>query len=141
MKKLFNRETVLYVVFGAATTVINYIVFLLYLRFFGTESTLVANIVAFIVAVSFAFVTNKLWVFESKSWSKAVIRKELPSFLGARLFSLGLEELGLWICLKAGVDELSLCGINGIKLAKLALAVIVIFLNYVFSKFYIFKKE
>ena len=141
MKKLFNRETVLYVVFGAATTVINYIVFLLYLRFFGTESTLVANIVAFIVAVSFAFVTNKLWVFESKSWSKAVIRKELPSFLGARLFSLGLEELGLWICLKAGVDELSLCGINGIKIAKLALAFIVIVLNYVFSKFYIFKKE
>ena len=141
MKKLFNRETVLYVVFGAATTVINYIVFLLYLRFFGTESTLVANIVAFIVAVSFAFVTNKLWVFESKSWSKAVIRKELPSFLGARLFSLGLEELGLFICLKAGVDKLIFCGINGIKLAKLALAVIVIVLNYVFSKFYIFKKE
>ena len=141
MKKLFNRETASYLVFGVLTTVINYIVFGLILRFFGTKATLIANVIAFVVAVTFAFITNKLYVFGSRDWSVAVLKKELPSFLGARLFSLGLEELGLWICLIKGVEGLEIFRINGMMIAKLVLAVIVIVLNYVFSKFFIFKKE
>lgn len=135
MKKLFNRETAAYIVFGVLTTAINYVVFGVILHFFGTGSTLWANIIAFIVAVTFAFITNKLWVFESRSWSKSALKKEIPSFLGARLFSLALEEFGLWICLEAGF------GASGMMVAKLALAVLVVILNYVFSKFFIFKKE
>ena len=134
-RRLFNRETAAYIVFGVLTTVINYVVFGVILHFFGTKSTLLANIIAFIVAVTFAFITNKRWVFESRSWSKSALKKEIPSFLGARLFSLALEELGLWICLNAGV------GASGMMIAKLALAVLVVILNYVFSKFFIFKKE
>lgn len=141
MKKLFNRETASYLVFGVLTTVINYIVFGLILHYFGTESTLIANIIAFIAAVSFAFVTNKLYVFQSRSWKLDVLKRELPSFLGARLFSLGIEELGLWICLLLNVDRLGLFSVNGMMIAKLVLAVIVVILNYIFSKFFIFKKE
>lgn len=141
MKKLFNRETVSYLIFGVLTTVINYVVFGLILHFFGTGSTLIANIIAFIFAVTFAFITNKVYVFKSRIWSAGVLKKEILSFLGARLFSLGIEELGLWICLLAGVDKLELLSVNGMMIAKLVLSVIVVILNYIFSKFFIFKNK
>lgn len=146
MKKLFrklvNRETILYIVFGVLTTLVDLGVLELMILLCGEELILLNNAVAFVAAVLCAFFVNKLFVFESKSWKPSVAGVELLEFFGARLFSFGLEELGLWIAkvpLHAG--SYSLWGIDGIRLAKYALMILVLILNYVFSKLWIFKKE
>ncbi len=147
LKKLLNRETILYLVFGVATTVVNYIVFYLtYDLAFGRDSSLVANCIAFVAAVIFAFVVNKMFVFESRSWSMDALRREVPSFLAGRVGSFLIEEAGLFLCENVlrlnGVILLSVAGmeLDGITVAKLALSVIVVILNYVFCKFFVFKK-
>lgn len=55
---------------------------------FGEEYTLLINVGCFIVAASFAYVTNKLFVFDSKSWDWTVLRKEIPAFFSARILSV-----------------------------------------------------
>ena len=94
----------------------------------------------------FAYITNKLWVFESKSWDIRVLLKEIPSFFAARVLSFLIEEAGLFVF----VDLLSFKDISfkilsfelgGELIAKAVLAVIVVVLNYVFSKLVIFRKK
>ena len=147
LKKLLNRETILYIIFGVATTLVNYIVFhLLYNVLWQQSNSLLANAAAFVAAVIFAFVVNKLFVFESKSWSGATLKREIPSFLAARIGSFGIEEAGLFLAekvLKLGgiiavtIGSLSL---DWITVIKVALAFVVVALNYVFCKLFVFKK-
>ena len=145
LKKIFNRETILYVVFGAMTTLVNYAVFYVLDRLFGM--THVSNVAAWVAAVSFAYVTNKLFVFESKSWAPAVVRKEVVGFAGARLFSLGVEELGLLIFINFCHFDRFVWrvtpgfSVGGKMLTKIGLSVIVLVMNYVFSKFIIFRNK
>ncbi len=150
-KKLVNKETVTYLVFGVLTTVVNFGVFKLFDMLFTSitdfDLTLVTNVIAWVAAVVFAYVTNKLFVFESKEWKGEVLKKEIPSFLGARLISLGIEELGLLIFITwLGFDSFVLeifpgFALGGKMLVKIGLAVIVVVVNYVFSKFIIFGKK
>ena len=146
IKKILNRETVLYIIFGVATTVVNYVVFyLLYNVLWSQSRSLEANAAAFVAAVIFAFVVNKLFVFESKSWSVDTLKREIPSFLAARIGSFGIEEAGLFLCEKVlklgGVIAITLGGValDWITVAKVALAFVVVALNYVFCKLFIFK--
>ncbi len=155
MNKKKIKEIVLYVAFGVFTTVVNLVTLGLLKRFMDV---MIANVFAWIVAVAFAYVTNKLFVFESKSWKFDIIKKEIPSFTGARLLTLGIEELGLFLMIKTfhwdkPLGELSQWGLNLFKLGqfadkldgemmvKIVLAVIVVILNYIFSKLIIFKKK
>ena len=147
MKKLLNRETILYLIFGVATTVVNYVVFwLIYDLICGKDHSLLANGVAFVAAVIFAFVVNKMYVFESRSWTAEALKREVPAFLASRIGSFLVEEAGLFVCeyvLKLnGVILMESAGIqvDGITAAKLALSVIVVILNYVFCKWFVFKK-
>ena len=147
IKKILNRETVLYIIFGVATTVVNYVVFyLLYNVLWNQSHSLAANAAAFVAAVIFAFVVIKLFVFESKSWSVDTLKREIPSFLAARIGSFGIEEAGLFLCEKVlklgGVSAITLGGValDWITVVKVALAVVVVALNYVFCKLFIFKK-
>ena len=147
LRKLLNRETVMYLVFGVATTAVNYIVFFLcYELIFGGDNSPAANTIAFAAAVVFAFIVNKVFVFESKSWSIDALKREVPPFLGARIGSFLIEEAGLILCEDVwhlgevtvfAVGEMKL---SGVTVAKLALSVIVVVLNYVFCKFFVFKK-
>lgn len=151
IKKIINKETILYVAFGVLTTLVNFAAFklfdLLFTSLFTVDLTLLTNAVAWVLAVIFAYVTNKLFVFESKSWKGEVLKKEMPAFAGARLFSLGVEELGLLIfvtILKFDRFKLNVFGlfdIGGKMLVKISLAVIVVVLNYFFSKLVIFRKK
>lgn len=151
IKKLVNRETVTYLVFGVLTTVVNFGVFkafdLVFTKATEFDLTLLTNFIAWVVSVVFAFVTNKLFVFESKSWKGSVLRKEIPSFVGARVFSLGVEELGLlifvkWLGFGSFVWEIIPgFALGGKMLTKIGLAVIVVVMNYIFSKFIIFKNK
>ena len=147
IKKILNRETVLYIIFGVATTVVNYVVFyLLYNVLWNQSHSLAANAAAFVAAVIFAFVVNKLFVFESKSWNANTLKREIPSFLAARIGSFGIEEAGLFLCEKVlklgGVIAITLAGValDWITVVKVALAFVVVALNYVFCKLFIFKK-
>lgn len=147
LKKLLNRETILYIVFGVATTVVNYIVFhLLYNVLWDQRNSLVANAAAFVAAVIFAFVVNKLFVFESRSWAPAVLKREIPSFLAGRIGSFGIEEAGLFLAEKVfklgGVVAITVgtTALDWITVIKVALAFVVVALNYVFCKLFVFKK-
>ena len=147
LKKLLNRETVLYIIFGVATTVVNYVVFhLLYNVLWHQRNSLTANAAAFVAAVIFAFVVNKLFVFESRSWNADTLKREIPSFLAARIGSFGIEEAGLFLAEKVlklgGVIAITLGTVvlDWITVIKVALAFVVVALNYVVCKLIVFKK-
>lgn len=148
IKKLIikYRELITYVIFGVLTTVVSLVSFKIFDSILGEKMYLLSNILSWIFAVGFAYVTNKLWVFESKSWKAKTVIKELSGFIGARLFSLGVEELGLWLLidiLNMGTIHFGILSfdINGNMIAKLIMQIVVVILNYVFSKLVIFKKK
>ena len=152
MRKLFQkyRGMILYIFFGAVTTLVNLVVFKLFNLLLGSDMYmyLVSNVIAWAAAVLTAFFTNKLWVFESKSWAAVVLRRELPSFVGARIFSFLLEEVGLFLTIDLlgfGAWSLTLpylaFTVDGEDISKVFLQVVVLVLNYIFSKLVIFKKD
>ena len=120
-----------YLAFGFFSTVINIVTFKL-CKMAGI-GTIVSNIIAWTVAVIFAYLTNKAIVFESKTESLKSLYKEFVSFIGARIFTLVVET----IFLKIVIDML---GYNEI-LMKIISNIIVIILNFVFSKLFIFNKD
>ena len=140
IRKALSKEVVLYLVFGFLTTVLNFAVYHLFNLW---TDVLISNVIAWIAAVVFAYITNKLFVFESKSWAPALVIREALSFAAARLLTLGIEELGLFIMItKLRLDlALNTPVISGKMIVKIILSVIVIILNYVFSKVIIFKKK
>lgn len=142
------KELIVYVVFGAATTVVNLLTFKIFNMILGEKLYLVSNVIAWFASVIFAYVTNKLWVFESRSWNSKVVFKEITSFFAARVLSFGIEELGLFVFVDLlGFDTFEFTvpvvdiKIGGHMIAKIALSVIVVILNYFFSKLFIFKKK
>lgn len=133
MKELFQkyREIISYVFFGIATTAVNYAVYCLLSRGLGIDA-MVTNVLAWVAAVAFAYIVNKLYVFESKSWESSLVIREVWQFCSARLASLGLEELCLLVfCKMMGIDDL---------IVKIGAAVLVILVNYILSKLIIFRK-
>lgn len=147
LKKLMNRETVLYLIFGVATTLVNYAVFyLLYHVLWNQSGSLYANAAAFVAAVIFAFAVNKLFVFESKSWRMETLKREIPAFLASRVGSFCIEEAGLFLAEKVlklgGIAALAMGGftLDWISMVKIGLSFVVVVLNYVFCKLFVFKK-
>ena len=122
-----SREVLSYLFFGVCTTFVNIFTFWI-LRMF-LVSLLISNMIAWILSVLFAFITNKVFVFESKG--KNVFQEGI-SFFGFRLFSL-VMDMGLMYLL---VEVLS----SNEMLSKVITNVFVIVINYVFSKLFIFKK-
>ena len=151
IKKLINKETITYLIFGVLTTVVNLVVFkvfdMLFTALTETDLTLLTNFIAWVFAVVFSYITNKLWVFESKSWKFDVLKKEVPAFAGARIFSLGIEELGLLIFIswlgfdRINLDIFGLFSVGGKMIVKIILGVVVVVINYIFSKLIIFKNK
>ena len=147
IKKILNRETVLYILFGIATTAVNYVVFFLfYYVLWRQRGSLAANAIAFAAAVIFAFVVNKSFVFESKSWNARTLKKEIPPFLAARIGSFGIEEAGLFLAEEVlkldGVTAVTIGSttLDWVAVVKIALAFVVVALNYVFCKLLVFRK-
>lgn len=125
-------EGMRYLIFGALSTVINFFIFEICIKGLNFSATL-SNIIAWIITVIFAYLTNKLYVFNSKTSGLKELGKEIISFFNARIATLILETLFIWIV----IDKL---GFNDI-LMKIVSNIIVIILNYVFSKIFIFKKK
>ena len=140
-----HRELILYLIFGVLTTLVDLLAFIVFDVLLTERLYLLSNALAWIIAVAFAFVTNKLLVFASAARDGKTLLREITEFVGARVFSLCTEELGLFLLVEftaLGSLALPILGfdLTGRLIAKLILAVIVVILNYVFSKFIIFKK-
>ena len=140
LKKLLEsyREQVLYLIFGVLTTAVDWgISFLLYRLWIDAAQAPdsmvhLADVIAWMAAVAFAFVTNRIWVFGSKKHGFLPVAKELMSFAGGRVFTLLLQEaiMALFV---------TWLGWNKYVFRILA-AVFVVILNYVISKLFVFRK-
>ena len=131
ISRLLNRETIIYVIFGVLTTVVDFVAFgLLYYSCHIGE--IVANTVAWILAVAFAFITNKLFVFDSKSFEYKKLLKEILTFVSSRVITLLLTNVFL---IFAGILNINM------MFAKALISVAVIILNYIFSKLFVFTKQ
>ena len=136
-----KREAMDYLIFGGLTTVVNWLVYTVFaygllvpvLGGYDTERIMVSNVIAWIVAVLFAYWTNRTFVFCSQVHGALEMWKEFAAFVSARITSFLVESLLLFLM----VDWLA---INDL-VSKLLISVVTIVLNYIFSKLWIFKKK
>ena len=148
IKEFFHRHKslVLYALFGGVTTVVNFISFKLCNVLLGDEWYLVSNVIAWLISVIAAYIVNKLWVFESRSWHLRQTLYETGTFFSARLLSLGVEELGLFLLVDvAGMSGVTtaLLGLtfSGEMVSKFLISFFVVAINYFFSKLVVFKRK
>lgn len=125
-------DIITYLFFGVLTTVVNYMVYLPIYNLLGFSAA-VSNAIAWVVAVAFAYLTNKPFVFKSHDWSKKTVIPELTKFVSCRVASGAMETVILMV-------TVDLLGWNG-NIWKLVTSVLVVILNYIFSKLIVFKKK
>lgn len=131
------KQTILYLVFGVLTTAVNLATYTVFVELLRVEMT-VSNAVAWVVGVIFAFFTNRRFVFESQEFGTAAILRQFLSFTAGRAVS-GVIEITLpTLLFNLGLTA-ELFGVRG-SVAKISVSVIVIVLNYVFSRFFVFRK-
>lgn len=126
-----HREIISYVFWGVMTTAVNYLSYTLLTELLHVHY-LAGTVIAWTISVLFAYFVNKLFVFRSKDWGWKALR-ELWQMVASRLFSLGLEMVIMWFF----VDTLH-CNHLVIKLMA---NVVVVIVNYVLSKWIIFKPK
>ena len=146
IKKLIKsegfRELFVYGIVGVLTTVVNYVVYFAVTRLAALVAGVspehaaliaVGNVLSWIASVAFAFWANKKYVFRSADWGKATLKKEIPGFVAARVFSLVLDIIVVELMVHAmGISDL---------ISKLVSNILVIIVNYFLSKFWIFRKK
>ena len=130
--KLFyktHKELLLYLFFGGLTFIVSIASYALFIEVFKADA-LIANIFSWILAVSFAFFTNRTWVFESKAVGRKAILEEMGKFAFGRIATLLIEEGILFVFIKwLHFDSMAV---------KVAAQIIVIVLNYVISRLWVF---
>lgn len=126
------RELLAYGIIGVSTTLLNFLLYYVMTRVLNIDY-MVANVMAYLIALIYAFFTNKYIVFVSKSVSKAVIFHETISFFGMRLIAGILDSFLMYI----GVDVLT---IND-SLTKIVVTLLIIIINYFVSKYMVFTKN
>ena len=126
-----HYDILAYLFFGVLTTVVNYIVYLPCYNMLHISASL-SNVIAWVAAVAFAYLTNKPFVFKSHDWSAKTVLPELTKFVGSRVLSGALETAIIFVT----VDLLLWNG----NIMKLVTSVIVVILNYVASKLLVFRK-
>lgn len=134
LKKLMKKyeELIMYIIVGVCTMIVSLV------SYFIMANTLqvyyqAANIISWVLAVAFAYVTNKKYVFKSPYTSVQATTKELVSFVSSRVASLLVEILSMFFFVQV-------CQIDD-NIVKLMNQVLVTVLNYIFSKFWVFRKE
>jgi len=136
MNKLYDlmkkyKELIMYLIFGVLTTVVNYTAYLLLAPLFST--TTIPTAIAWLLAVVFAYVTNRKFVFESKVTDRSAVLKEITAFFGARLLSGVMDVAIMWVF----ADMLQFND----KIVKILSNVLVVIFNYIASKLVIFRKK
>lgn len=134
MNQLFKKyqQPILYLFFGVCTTAVNIITYYISAHIFFL-SVVLSTCLAWVISVIFAYITNKWWVFESKSLRLKAVIQEFLSFTGCRLFTGTCDLLIMFIFVDCwGVNDL---------IVKIASNVLVVISNYIFSKLIIFKRK
>lgn len=147
VKRMFfkYKEIIMYLIFGVLTTVVSWGSYALFEMAFKNAivdvNVLVAvsNVLSWVAAVLFAYITNKLFVFESKSFKPTTVFKEMGLFVGSRLISGAVEWVGVPLLVWIGLNQ-TIFGVEGMA-SKVLVSVIVVILNYILSKLIVFKKE
>ena len=145
MKKRFlkYKEIIMYLIMGGLTTLVSWGTYSLFAWILPIANqdllVLTANALSWLLAMTFAYVTNKIWVFESKSWERHFLMKEFGLFVSARLLTGIFEVVAVPGLVWLGCDQ-SILGVPGM-LSKIIVSIIVVLLNYVFSKLIIFRKQ
>ncbi len=134
LKKVLNKEVIMYLIFGVLTTVVALVVYygLIY-TILNPENAIqlqVANIISWVAGVTFAYITNRKFVFESKEENKL---KEISKFVTSRIGTLLLDMLVMFV----GVTLLK----QNDKIIKIVSQILVIIGNYILSKLFVFKKD
>ena len=134
IKELWTKykSMIMYVVFGGLTTVVNMVSYYICYNLLHIPNV-PSTAIAWVLAVIFAFITNKLWVFDSKSFDKQTLLHEVPTFFGARI-ATGLLDIAI-MYLAVDVAHMNP------TVWKLISNVLVIIINYIASKLIIFKKR
>lgn len=153
IKELFikYKEIITYIIFGVLTTVVSWGSYTVFVEMLSMK-VFVGNLLSWVCAIVFAYITNKLWVFESKSWKPNVIGKEIVTFVASRGVTGVIEILCVPLLAKTGFDNIFYGILEKINISvgilftdgiysKIFLSVIVVILNYFFSKFVIFSKK
>lgn len=141
--KLYHayQEAIDYLFWGGMTTVVSwgsYSLFVLLLQ--GLDSVVFwANVLSWVCAVLFAFITNKLWVFQSKSWAADILFPELTKFLSSRVATGVFEMIAVPVLVAVGLNQ-TILGIDGM-VSKILVSVVVVILNYILSKLFVFKNQ
>ena len=130
----FNyKEIVNYLVFGGLATLVNFISYYIFARVIGIDEVISSGL-SWLCSVIFAYITNKIFVFESDTKSKRQLLKECVSFFLARIISGILCEVGTFALM------VRVFNINDI-FSKIVTQVMVVIVNYIFSKFIVFRKK
>lgn len=135
IKKLYieYKEIINYVVFGGLSTVVNFVSYYIAARALGIEEV-ASSAISWFCSVLFAYITNKIFVFESKTETKKAFFKEMISFFLARILSGILCDVGTFALMVKVIN------INDI-IAKVVTQVMVVIVNYIFSKLIIFRNK
>ncbi|THE11343.1 GtrA family protein [Bacillus timonensis] len=129
---MFNKTIVNYVIFGILTTVVNISVFSLFVKIFNIDY-MFSSTLAWIISVLFAFITNKVYVFNSQTVAYVDILKELINFSFFRILSLGVDLVIMYLLIDIfNTDEI---------FAKVIANVVVVIMNYVSSKYFTFRNR
>ncbi len=132
------RELIVYFITGVMTTLVNWAVYALCVETFGWNVA-VSNAVAWVIAVIFAYVTNKLWVFRSFNWELRFVLREAFLFVSARILTGIFEIVSVPLLVEIGLNQ-PFFGVKGMW-AKILVSAIVMVLNYVFSKLIVFRSK
>lgn len=125
-----HRDIIIYLFFGGLTTLVNFLVYFPLYNWVEMSGTL-SNVIAWSIAVIFAFFTNKPFVFKSYDWSSKTVIPEFAKFISCRIGSGLMETAAIWLF----VDLLMWNG-NGVKII---VSILVVILNYISSKWLVFK--
>lgn len=127
------KEIINYLIFGGLSTIVNFVSYLIAAKVFGIDEVISSGI-SWLCAVLFAYITNKLFVFESKTENIKAVLIEMGSFFLARIVSGILCDVGTFALM------VKVFNINDV-FAKIVTQIMVVIVNYIFSKLIIFKKK
>lgn len=131
VKKILNKDVMLYIFFGVLTTIVNFVTFYLLNGVMNIDGN-ISNLVAIPLAIIFAYFTNRKWVFHTEAKGFKENFNELCKFVAGRAVTMFIEFFGCMLLFKTPIPEI---------VSKLGVNVIIIFLNFFISKFFAFKKK
>lgn len=131
IKNFLTKEIILYIIFGVLTTLVNLVVFSILTHFKIDEN--LSNVISIIVAVLFAYFTNRKLVFNSTANTLKEKLSEFYKFILGRLLTMGVEIVGFYLLFNIiGMQKL---------ISKILISILVIILNFFISKFFAFRKK